>query len=111
MAQRTTSVPCMLGWIEQVKRYEPGVVGATMVVVPFAGTVTSKLPLSAVTVWATPSVFDTVTVAPAGAEAALKANPLMRIVGEAAGFGFLAYGPDGAAAAMLAGAGAVADGW
>jgi hypothetical protein len=94
-----------------VKRYEPGFVGATMVVVPFAGTVTAKLPLSAVTVCVTPSVFDTVTVAPAGAEAGLKANPLMRIVAEGAVFGFLAYGPDGAAAAMLAGAGAVAGGW
>jgi hypothetical protein len=99
----------MFGWIEHVKRYEPGLLGAMNVALPLAPTVTSKPPPSAVTVCSTLSAFATDTVAPAAAVAGENANPVMRSVVGA--FCFFAYGPDGTAAATLAGGGEGAGGW
>jgi hypothetical protein len=55
----------MFEWKVQWKAYEPGFVGAVNVLVDPASTVVSKaLPVSAVTLCVTPSMFITVTFAP-----------------------------------------------
>lgn len=66
----TTRTPSMLAWYVQWNGYDPGVVGATKVVVMPAVALRSKAPpLSAVTVWLTSSIFITFTVAPGATEA------------------------------------------
>jgi hypothetical protein len=59
----------MLAWKEHTNRYLPGLVGATIVVVPLGATVTSKPPSFDVTVWASVSPFSMVTSAPGATEA------------------------------------------
>ena len=62
----------MLAWYVQWNGYDPGVVGATKVVVMPAVALRSKAPpLSAVTVWLTSSIFITFTVAPGATEAGI----------------------------------------
>ncbi len=88
--------------------YVPGAVGALNVVLPFAGTVTSKPPLeSAVTVCSTESLFSTVTVAPgATVSGPLKAKPEMVTVSAAEATGAPAV--DGMAGIVAAVVGAAA---
>ena len=60
----------MLAWYVQWNGYDPGVVGATKVVVMPPVALRSKAaPVSAVTVWLTSSMFITLTVAPGATEA------------------------------------------
>jgi hypothetical protein len=60
----------MLPWKVQWKAYVPGFIGAVNVLDPLGSILVSKaLPVSAVTVCASPSMFMTVTVAPGLTEA------------------------------------------